>query len=264
MGMDWERYARQTALPEIGREGQERLAGAAVLVVGAGGLGSPVLQYLAASGVGRLGIVDGDRVESSNLQRQIAHGEGDLGRMKTESARESVLRIASGIAVETFGTMLDRDNADAILAGYDAAVGCVDDIAARYALDAACVRAGKAHVYGAIRGFEGQAGVFGGGGGACYRCFFREPPEEGWRPDAADRGVLGAVAGMIGCVQATETIKSILGIGGTLSGRLLLFDGLAMRFREIAVKRDPHCPVCGPNGMQQQAFRDRGSGGRGI
>ncbi len=239
------RYARQLALPEVGREGQTRLRGAAVLVVGAGGLGSPVLHYLAAAGVGRLGIVDMDRVEESNLQRQVLHGEADLGREKALSARDGVLRLDARTVVDAHPLEMTDANVDSLLRPYDLAVGCLDSIAARYVLDAACVRAGKAHVYGAVRGFEGQAGVFGGGPGACYRCFFREPPEAGWRPGERDKAVLGSVAGMIGCVQATETIKLLLGAGDTLRGRLLLLDGLRMRFREMPLRLDPACPVCG-------------------
>lgn len=238
-----ERYARQTILPEIGRAGQERLRKSSVLVVGAGGLGSPVLQYLAAAGVGRIGIADGDRVEPSNLQRQVVHGEADLGRPKTASAKETVLRIDSRIRAETFDTPLDASNADALLETFDIAVGCTDNIASRYILDAACVRAGKAHIYGAIRGFEGQAGVFAGK--PCYRCFFRDPPEEGWQPAPLDRGVLGSVAGLVGTVQASEAIKALLRIGTPLAGRLLLVDVLRMRFREVGVTADPRCPVCG-------------------
>lgn len=239
------RYARQIVLPEIGEAGQGILRKAAVLVAGAGGLGSPVLQYLAAAGVGRLGIIDGDRVEASNLQRQVLHGENDVGAWKVLSARESVLRIDSRLRVDVFEKKLEKGNAESVLKEYDLAVGCVDDIGARYVLDAACVRQGKRHVYGALRGFEGQASVFGAGGKGCYRCFFREPPDEGWKPGELDKGVLGSVAGMVGCVQATEAVKILLGIGKTLEGRMLLFDGLGMRFREIAVKRDPDCPVCG-------------------
>lgn len=244
MPFDGERYARQTVLPEIGMEGQARLGRSAVFVLGAGGLGSPVLQYLAAAGVGRLGIADMDRVEVSNLQRQVVHGDADIGSKKIESARESVLRINSTVRVDVFDEFVDGENIDAFLADYEVGVGCVDNIGARYVLDAACVRQGKKHVFGAIRGFEGQAGVFGAGG-ACYRCFFREPPDAGWEPNALDKGVLGSVAGVIGCIQATEVIKNLLGIGKSLSGRLLLFDALAMHFREMAVANDPACPVCG-------------------
>lgn len=239
-----QRYARQIVLPEIGCEGQARLARSSVFVLGAGGLGSPVLQYLAAAGVGRIGIADMDRVDASNLQRQVVHGEADIGKKKTESARESVLRIDSAVKVELFDEKVDEENIDAILREYEVGVGCVDNIRSRYVLDAACVRQDKRHVFGAIRGFEGQAGVFGAGG-ACYRCFFREPPDAGWEPDAMDKGVLGSVAGVIGCVQATEVVKILLGVGRTLAGRLLLFDGLGMRFREVGVRKDPACVVCG-------------------
>lgn len=240
---DQQRYARQLVLPEVGQVGQERLRKAAVLVVGAGGLGSPVLQYLAAAGVGRLGIADMDRVEASNLQRQVIHGENAIGREKAASARDGVLRINSTVTVDVFEEEVTDANVDAVLEPYELAVGCLDSIAARYVLDAACVRQGKAHVYGSIRGFEGQAGVFGGPG-PCYRCFFQEPPEADWRPDALDKGVLGSVAGLIGCIQATEAIKLLLGIGESLRGRLLLFDGLRMRFRELPVRRNTGCPIC--------------------
>jgi adenylyltransferase/sulfurtransferase len=202
-----------------------------------------VLHYLAAAGVGRLGIVDMDRVDESNLQRQVIHGEAALGRDKALSARDGVLRIDARTVVDVHTCEMTGANVDQLLRPYDLAVGCVDDIAARYVLDAACVRQGKAHVYGALRGFEGQAGVFGAPG-PCYRCFFREPPEAGWRPDPLEKGVLGSVAGMIGCIQATETIKLLLGAGASLRGRLLLADGLRMRFRELPLRRDPECPVC--------------------
>lgn len=239
------RYARQIILPEIGAEGQKKLGASRVLILGAGGLGSPVALYLAAAGVGCLGIVDADRVEESNLQRQVLHGTGDLGKFKTESAREAIERINPGVKVCEYRVRFEEANAGELLRGYEIGVGCVDNFDARYALDAECVRQGKAHVFGAVSGFEGQAGVFGGWGGGCYRCFFREGPERGWRAKGVESGILGSVAGVIGCVQACEVVKCLVGFGRGLGGRLLLFDALGMRFREIQVKRDPGCPVCG-------------------
>lgn len=238
------RYARQTILPEVGAAGQEKLARSAVLVVGAGGLGSPVAMYLAAAGVGALGIVDSDAVDETNLHRQIIHSSNTVGAQKTDSAAGTLLALNPGVTVIKHDSLLTEDNAEALLRGYDLAVGCVDSIPARYALNAACVAQGKPNIYGAVSRFEGQASVFGLPG-PCYRCFFRQPPPEDRAPDPLEKGILGPVAGTIGCIMATETIKTLLGVGATLSGRLLLMNALDETFRSIAIKPDPACPVCG-------------------
>lgn len=245
-----ERYERQLILPEIGVEGQKKLKDSRVLIVGAGGLGAPVGLYLAAAGVGRVGVMDADRVGISNLQRQVWHGTEDVGRYKTKSAKEAMQAITPKVKVREHRAELNAKNVAEILEEYDVGVGCVDNFEARYVLDEECVRQGKAHVFGAVCGFEGQAGVFGGGGMGCYRCFFRDRPQAGWKPEGAEKGILGSVAGVIGCIQANETVKILLGIGNTLHGRLLLFDGLRMRFRELAVKQNPDCPVCGSGQTQ--------------
>jgi adenylyltransferase/sulfurtransferase len=231
-------------LPEIGESGQIRLKQSAVLVVGLGGLGSPVALYLAAAGVGRLGLVDMDTVDAGNIHRQIAHGSGDVGRDKTDSAAEAVRAVNPLVETVLYREALNADNAERLLDSYDAAVGCLDNFAARYDLDAACVRQNKPHIYGSVRGWEGQASVFAGGG-PCYRCFFRDPPPRDWRPSREDQAIIGGVPGIIGCIMAHETLKTLLGMDGALSGRLLLFDGLRTRFREISVKKNPDCPVCG-------------------
>lgn len=239
-----ERYARQLALPEIGPEGQVKLKKSRVLIVGAGGLGSPAAIYLAAAGVGFLGIIDADLVDASNMQRQILHGDADVGRPKAESAMETLRGGNPLIAITTHAERLDASNALERIEPYDLVIGCVDNFAARYAINAACVALGRINVYGSISMFQGQAGVFAPGG-PCYRCFFQDPPPEDWRPSPRENGIVGTVPGIIGCIQAHEAIKALLGIGKTLAGRLLLFDGLAMSFREITLKKDPLCPVCG-------------------
>lgn len=251
-----ERYARQTVLPEIGPEGQARLAAASVLVVGAGGLGSPALLYLAAAGVGGLGIVDADTVDAGNLQRQIAHGEADVGSGKVVSATNSARRVNSRVEIVGYEELLTPENAASLIAPYDVVVGCVDSIRVRYTLDAACVAAAKPHVYGSVGGFEGQASVFRVPG-PCYRCFFREPPPADWTPTPLDKGILGPVAGVIGCIQATEALKLILNIGSSLIGRLLLYDALPMSFRSLSLRSDPACPACG---MAQRGEEGKGAG----
>lgn len=238
------RYSRQTILPEVGVAGQKKLRSARVLVVGAGGLGSPASLYLAAAGVGKIGLADADAVDASNLQRQIIHGTSDIGKEKTRSAADRLREVNPHVKTFTHQIRLDETNIDEILGQYDVALGCVDNFATRYILDAACVRGRKPHIYGSINQFEGQASVFAVPG-PCYRCFFQDPPPPGWRPVPEENGVLGSVAGLIGCVQANETIKVILGAGTTLAGRLLLFNALTMKFREISIKRNPACPVCG-------------------
>lgn len=243
------RYDRQICMPAVGRAGQERLAQARVLVVGAGGLGSPAALYLAAAGVGTLGIVDPDRVELGNLNRQLLHGTADVGEEKTVSAARRLRQLNPRVAVETFPCRLDADNAADFVGRFDLALGCVDNFVARYALNAACARLGKANIFGAAMGFEGQAGVFCLADGPCYRCLFRDPPPEEWRPGPLERGVLGVTPGIIGCIQAAEAVKILLGRGVSLSGRLLLLNGLTMSFREIRVKKDPECPVCSRKGF---------------
>lgn len=239
-----ERYARQLALPEIGPEGQARLKKSRVLIVGAGGLGSPAALYLAAAGVGAMGVIDADRVDASNMQRQILHGDADVGKLKADSAMETLKSINPWVAITTHAERLDASNAPEYIESYDLVLGCVDNFTTRYAINAACVELEKVNVYGSISMFQGQASVFAPGG-PCYRCFFQDPPPEDWRPSPRENGIVGTIPGIIGCIQAHEAIKALLGIGKTLAGRLLLFDGLAMSFREITLKKDPLCPVCG-------------------
>ena len=239
------RYGRHLSIPEVGREGQRRLKAARVLAVGAGGLGSPVGMYLAAAGVGTLGIVDFDRVESSNLHRQLLHDTASVGRPKLASARERLEAINPEVEVVTHEARLTSENALEILEGYDLVVDGSDNFPTRYLVNDASVLLGIPSVYGAIFRFDGQASVFGTEDGPCYRCLFREPPPPGLVPSCAEAGVLGVLPGIVGTVQATEAIKLILGRGRTLAGRLLMIDALEMTFRELEVRRDPECPVCG-------------------
>ena len=239
------RYSRHLSLPQVGLEGQGRLKRSSVLLVGAGGLGSPVALYLAAAGVGRMGIVDFDRVDETNLQRQILHGTSDVGRPKVESARDRVRDVNPHVEVETFAEVLTSANALEILRGFDIIVDGTDNFATRYLVNDACVILGKPNVYGSIFRFEGQASVFATTDGPCYRCLFREPPPPGLVPTCAEGGVFGVLPGLIGVVQATETIKLLMGIGDSLAGRLLLFDALRMSVRTIRIERDPDCPACG-------------------
>jgi molybdopterin/thiamine biosynthesis adenylyltransferase/rhodanese-related sulfurtransferase len=240
-----QRYARHLILPDVGLDGQQRLKSARVLVVGAGGLGSPVALYLAAAGVGTLGLVDFDDVDVSNLQRQILHGTNDIGRSKLESARARLHDVNPHVRVETHDTRLTSANALDIIGGYDIVVDGTDNFATRYLTNDACVLLGKPNVYGSIFRFEGQASVFGVKDGPCYRCLFPEPPPPGSVPSCAEGGVLGVLPGIVGTIQATETIKLILGIGETLAGRLLLIDALSMQFRAMTLRKDPACPACG-------------------
>ena len=240
-----ERYSRHLILPEVGIDGQRRLKGARVLCVGAGGLGSPAALYLAAAGVGTLGLVDFDAVDASNLQRQIIHGTPDIGRPKLESARARLSALNPEVHIETHELKLSSSNAMALFKQYDVILDGTDNFATRYLVNDACVILGKPNAYGSIFRFEGQASVFATRGGPCYRCLFPEPPPPGLVPSCAEGGVLGVLPGVIGTIQATETIKLILGASGTLIGRLLLYDAWAMRFRELKVRRDPDCPVCG-------------------
>jgi adenylyltransferase/sulfurtransferase len=240
-----QRYARHLALPELGEEGQRRLKGARVLLVGAGGLGSPAALYLAAAGIGQLGIVDADAVELSNLQRQVVHDSASIGRAKVESAAARVHALNPHVDVRTHDVRLTSRNAMAILADYDVVVDGSDNFQTRYLVNDACVLLQRPNVYGSVLRFEGQASVFAMRDGPCYRCLFRDPPPPGLVGSCADSGVLGVMPGLIGVVQAAETVKLLAGIGEPLVGRLLLVDGLRMHFRTIDVARDPACPACG-------------------
>ncbi|HEC22182.1 MAG TPA: molybdopterin-synthase adenylyltransferase MoeB [Chloroflexi bacterium] len=239
------RYSRHLIMPEVGMKGQRKLKAASVLLVGTGGLGSPLGMYLAAAGVGRIGLVDYDVVDESNLQRQIIHGTRDVGRPKLESAKERMLDINPHIQIDTYETLLTSENALEILEPYDVIVDGTDNFPTRYLVNDACVLLGKPNVYGSIFRFEGQASVFDASQGPCYRCLFPEPPPPGLVPSCAEGGVLGVLPGTIGAIQATETIKIILGIGETLVGRLLLYDALKMSFSFVKLRKNPECPVCG-------------------
>jgi adenylyltransferase/sulfurtransferase len=239
------RYSRHLILPEIGMEGQKKLKESSVLLIGAGGLGSPLALYLAAAGIGRIGIVDADTVDDSNLQRQVLHGTSSLGRRKTESARERMLEINPFIDVEAYDEPFTSANAMGIARGYDAIVDGTDNFPTRYLSNDVSVLLGVPNIYGSIFRFEGQVSVFWAKHGPCYRCLYSEPPPPGLVPSCAEGGVLGILPGVIGTLQATETIKVLLGIGEPLIGRLLLYDALTMRFRELKLRRDPECPICG-------------------
>jgi adenylyltransferase/sulfurtransferase len=239
------RYGRHLILPEVALQGQRKLKAASVLIVGAGGLGSPLALYLAAAGVGRIGLVDFDVVDESNLQRQILHGTGSVGRPKLESARARLLDLNPGVRVDTFETRLTSENALEILKPYDVVVDGTDNFPTRYLVNDACVLLGKPNVYGSIFRFEGQASVFDARIGPCYRCLYPDPPPPGLVPSCAEGGVLGVLPGVIGVIQGIETLKLILGAGQTLVGRLLLFDAMAMTFRELQLRKDPACPLCG-------------------
>ncbi len=241
------RYSRHLIMPEVALGGQKTLKQARVLTVGAGGLGSPLALYLAAAGIGTIGIVDFDVVDESNLQRQIIHGTSDLGRPKLESARDRIEDINPNVKVETFGEPLSSENALEIFEDFDVIVDGTDNFPTRYLVNDASVLSGKPNVYGSIFRFEGQASVFYAEEGPCYRCLYPEPPPPGLVPSCAEGGVLGILPGAIGTIQATETVKLILGIGEPLIGRLLLYDALGMSFREMKLRKDPNCPVCGEN-----------------
>ena len=241
------RYSRHLIMPEVALDGQKKLKSARVLTIGAGGLGSPLALYLAAAGVGTLGIVDFDIVDESNLQRQIIHGTSDLGRPKMESARDRIQDINPNVSVEAFEEALSSENALEIFEDFDVIVDGTDNFPTRYLVNDASVLTGKPNVYGSIFRFEGQASVFWAEEGPCYRCLYPEPPPPGLVPSCAEGGVLGILPGAIGTIQATETVKLILGIGEPLIGRLLLYDALGMRFREMKLRKDPNCPVCGEN-----------------
>jgi adenylyltransferase/sulfurtransferase len=239
------RYSRHLILPDVGPQGQRRLKGARVLVVGAGGLGSPASLYLAAAGVGTIGLVDFDLVDETNLQRQIVHGTSTVGTSKLASAEERLRDLNPHVTIETFEARLTSSNAFEILGSFDVVVDGTDNFPTRYLVNDACVLLGKPYVYGSIFRFEGQASVFAHPSGPCYRCLFREPPPPGLVPSCAEGGVLGVLPGIIGSIQALEAMKLVLGRGETLVGRLLLFDALTLRFRELTLRRDPECPVCG-------------------
>jgi adenylyltransferase/sulfurtransferase len=239
------RYSRHLILPEVGLEGQRKLKNAKILMVGAGGLGAPLGLYLAAAGIGKIGIVDLDNVDVTNLQRQVIHGTKDVGRPKIDSAAESMLDINPFLEIEKFEVALTSENALDIIKGYDIVVDGTDNFPTRYLVNDACVLLNKPNCYGSIFRFEGQATVFHHEGGPCYRCLYPEPPPPGLVPSCAEGGVLGILPGIIGVIQATEAVKIILGKGESLSGRLLLYDSLGMRFRELKLRRNPECPVCG-------------------
>jgi molybdopterin/thiamine biosynthesis adenylyltransferase/rhodanese-related sulfurtransferase/molybdopterin converting factor small subunit len=239
------RYSRHLIMPEVGLDGQVKLKSASVLLIGAGGLGSPLALYLAAAGVGRIGIVDFDVVDESNLQRQIIHETSDVGKPKLESARERLRGVNPLIQVETYETRLTSANALQLFRDYDIVADGTDNFPTRYLVNDACVLTGKPNVYGSIFRFEGQASVFATQDGPCYRCLYPEPPPAGLVPSCAEGGVLGVLPGIVGLIQATEVIKLILGKGAPLVGRLLLFDALAMSFRTLKTRKDPNCPICG-------------------
>jgi len=239
------RYSRHLIMPEVGMEGQLKLKQAKVLLIGAGGLGSPLALYLAAAGVGRMGMVDFDVVDFTNLQRQIVHGTSDVGRSKLDSAADTIREINPFVELVPHQARLSSENAIEIFADYDVVADGTDNFATRYLVNDACVLTGKPNVYGSIFRFEGQASVFATREGPCYRCLYPEPPPPGLVPSCAEGGVLGVLPGIVGCIQALETIKLIIGKGEPLIGRLLLFDALQLRFRELKLRKKPDCPACG-------------------
>lgn len=240
------RYSRHLILPEVGLAGQKKICSTSVLCIGAGGLGSPIAMYLAAAGIGKIGLVDFDSVDFSNLQRQIIHSTEDVGRPKTQSATETIKGINPNVEVVAYNARISSENAFDLIAPYDIVVDGTDNFPTRYLTNDACVLLKKANVYGSIFRFEGQASVFAPHlGGPCYRCMYPEPPPPGMVPSCAEGGVLGVLPGIIGCIQATEILKLALGKGSSLVGRLMVFNALDMKFRELKVRRDPQCPVCG-------------------
>lgn len=241
------RYSRHLIIPDVGMAGQKRLKNAKVLCVGAGGLGSPALLYLAAAGVGTLGIVDFDVVDESNLQRQVIHGQSDIGRLKAESAAASVREINPLVEVIIHNVVLTTDNVMDIFAGYDLIVDGTDNFATRYMVNDAAVLLGKPYVWGSIYRFDGQASVFWSEHGPCYRCLYPEPPPPGMVPSCAEGGVLGVLCASIGSIQVNEAIKVITGVGEPLVGRLMIYDALEMKYRDVKVRKDPECPLCGKN-----------------
>jgi adenylyltransferase/sulfurtransferase len=241
------RYSRHLIMPEVGMEGQKRLKAASILLIGAGGLGSPLALYLAAAGVGRLGLVDFDVVDFSNLQRQVLHGTPDVGRPKLQSAKEKLQAINPEVRVDLYETRITSANALDLMRPYDIVIDGTDNFPTRYLVNDACVLLKKPNVYGSIFRFDGQASVFAPPAGPCYRCLYPEPPPPGEVPSCAEGGVLGILPGLIGCIQATEAVKLILGKGTPLIGRLLLYDALEMRYQEFKVRRNLKCPMCGDN-----------------
>ena len=241
------RYSRHLIIPDVGMTGQKRLKNAKVLVVGAGGLGSPALLYLAAAGVGTLGVIDFDVVDESNLQRQIIHGQADIGRPKALSARDSIKEVNPYVNVIVHEEALTTDNVMEIFSGYDLIVDGTDNFATRYMVNDACVLLGKPYIWGSIYRFDGQASVFWADYGPCYRCLYPEPPPPGMVPSCAEGGVLGVLCASIGSIQVTEAIKVLTGIGEPLVGRLMVYDALEMSYRSLNIKKDPDCPICGPN-----------------
>src|SRR5215211_151311 len=245
------RYGRQLLLPEVAIDGQRKLKASRVLIIGAGGLGSPAALYLAAAGVGTLGLVDFDIVEVTNLQRQILHGTRDVGRLKLDSARDRLHDANPNVKLELHPTRLTSANALTIIREYDLVLDGTDNFATRYLVNDACVLLGKPNVYGSIFRFDGQASVFATEDGPCYRCIYPEPPPPGLVPSCAEGGVLGVLPGLVGTLQATETIKLLLGTGESLAGRLLLIDTLAATFRTVRLRKDPTCPACGTREITQ-------------
>ena len=241
------RYSRHLLIPDVGLEGQQKLKAASVLIIGTGGLGSPVALYLAAAGIGRIGLVDYEIVGFSNLQRQIIHGESRLGDLKVESARDRLLDLNSEIQVDIYNELITSENALEIAEPYDLIIDCTDNFPTRYLVNDLCVLTGKPNVYGSIFRFDGQASVFFAEQGPCYRCLFPEPPPPGLVPSCAEGGVFGVLPGTIGSIQATEALKLILGIGEPLIGKLLLFDALDMSFQTVKLKKNPGCKICGEN-----------------
>ena len=240
------RYSRHLILPEVGLAGQKKIKATSVLCIGAGGLGSPIAMYLAAAGIGKIGIVDFDTVDYSNLQRQILHTDADVGRSKAESAKETIAGINPNVEVVIHNTAINSGNAFDLILPYDIVVDGTDNFPTRYLTNDACVLLKKPNVYGSIFRFEGQASVFAPHlGGPCYRCLYPEPPPPGMVPSCAEGGVLGVLPGIIGCIQTTEILKLALGKGTSMVGRLLLFNALDMKFRELKLRRDPACPICG-------------------
>ena len=241
------RYSRHLLLPEVGVEGQEKICDSKVLLIGTGGLGSPLALYLAAAGVGNLGLIDFDVVDFSNLQRQVAHGESTVGKLKVDSAKDRISELNSSINVTTYNTRLSSENVMEIFSDYDIIVDGTDNFPTRYLASDACVLLKKPYIYGCILRFEGQASVFDSRVGPCYRCLYPEPPPPGLVPSCAEGGVLGILPGIVGLIQANEVIKLVLGVGESLVGRLLLFDALSMKFKEMKLRKDPACPICGDN-----------------
>ena len=241
------RYSRHLILPEVGMDGQRKLKQSSVLCIGAGGLGSPAAMYLAAAGIGRIGIVDFDVVDYSNLQRQLLHGTPDVGRSKLASAKDKIQALNPHVQVDTYEVALSSENALELFAPYDVILDGTDNFPTRYLVNDACVLSGKPNAYGSIFRFEGQASVFATKNGPCYRCLYPEPPPPGLVPSCAEGGVIGVLPGIIGVIQATEAIKVMIGIGEPLIGRFLIYDALNMKFRELRLRKDPECPVCGTN-----------------